>query len=90
MISLVISGRAKAGNIFCNKIARAFHIPSEIIFRKAGLLPPPLEKDDSIREIEQIYKHLDRDSQAELVEYARLRLKIQEKRGEYKSKPKES
>lgn len=39
-ISMVLSDRASPGWDFCKGVARAFGVPAEQVFRRAGLLPP--------------------------------------------------
>ena len=39
-ISNVLNEVRNPGVEFCLKVARAFHVPPERVFRRAGLLPP--------------------------------------------------
>jgi transcriptional regulator with XRE-family HTH domain len=46
-VSQVIAGNRGTGPEFCRSVARALHVPPEMVFRKAGLLPPlPGPEDD--------------------------------------------
>jgi len=51
VISAVMTERQGPGTEFCNGIARAFGIPPEEAYRKAGLLQTLPEEDDVIRGI---------------------------------------
>lgn len=82
----ILRGDRKAGNDAANAIARAFELPPEVVFRKAGLLPPT---KDELDELEKEWQHLfdlaqtDEERQ-ELIERARFELtRIRERRGDY-------
>ena len=45
-ISLVMTGRRNPGPDFCTGVAKALGLPPELVFRKAGILPPAQENDD--------------------------------------------
>lgn len=66
---------------FCVSIARAFRIPPETVFGKAGLLPPlPAPLDDlSLRELVDLAKRLTTEERQELLEYALWRYRRQER-----------
>lgn len=53
MISRVVSGQNRPGPDFCKAVARAFRVPDEQVFRRAGLLdpllPPVAEEQEAIR-----------------------------------------
>jgi transcriptional regulator with XRE-family HTH domain len=44
-ISLVLSEQKNPGPEFCYGVARAFRLPAEVVFRRAGLLPPEPDGD---------------------------------------------
>jgi transcriptional regulator with XRE-family HTH domain len=52
-ISLVLSEQKNPGPDFCQGVARAFRVPTEVVFRRAGLLPP--EPDHSAKVINLTY-----------------------------------
>ena len=67
-ISRIISGERKAGEKTLLGIAKAFKISPEIVFEKAGILPPSSDKELSpiIRELLQLAISLP-DSDIEMV-----------------------
>jgi len=58
MFDKVINGHARPGLDFCRGIARAFCIPPEEVFRRAGLLPPEPEANRAEREYLYVYRQL--------------------------------
>ena len=71
-ISRVVTGERNPGQDLCKKIAKALEVPPEVIFRKAGLLPSIEELDDkSASELLTIFKNLDRERRAMLLNLAR-------------------
>jgi transcriptional regulator with XRE-family HTH domain len=80
-ISNILSKTRQPGPEVCEAISRALHIPAEIVFYKAGLLPHEIKKDEQIEEIQNIYNSLDDHGKVEILEQARLRLRIQEEQG---------
>jgi transcriptional regulator with XRE-family HTH domain len=83
-ISLILSESRNPGPDICNAIARAFTIPPETVFREAGLLPPVSETETWISEVVHIMGLLDEDDKSEMLEYARHRLVMADKKGRYK------
>ena len=62
-ISQVLNGQYVPGNMFCRGIARAFQIPPEIVFRKAGLLPAPPQYIAKERELLDYFRYLNEQQQ---------------------------
>lgn len=54
-LSNVISGNRKASAATLTALARAFNLPAELVFAKAGLLPPAKQ---SLDELEQEWLHI--------------------------------
>jgi transcriptional regulator with XRE-family HTH domain len=78
-ISLVLSGDRGIGPDFCNGIARAFRIPPEEVFRRAGILPPLPEEDDELRrQLVERFIRLPIEKRREVLSY--VIWKIQESR----------
>lgn len=50
MLDKVIGGFAQPGLDFCRGIARAFGVPLEEVFRRAGILPDIVELPDGARD----------------------------------------
>lgn len=70
-VSQVISGR-QAGPEFCKALSRAFDIPTETIYRHAGLLPAAEELDQmSITELIDIFKNIEPDQREMVLTMAR-------------------
>jgi transcriptional regulator with XRE-family HTH domain len=84
-IGNVLRGERKPGPDLCKAFAHAFKIPPEIVFRKAGLLPPVPGENQKVEEINEITRQLIEPGQDDLLQYARLRLRIQEDRGQYRT-----
>jgi len=61
-------------------IAKAFSLPPEVVFRKAGLLPPEREAVHGMAELREVYSLLPESDRQELLEIARLKLERQEAR----------
>jgi transcriptional regulator with XRE-family HTH domain len=78
-ISNYINGRVPDETAL-NKIAKAFKIPPEIVFRAAGLLPPQNETSELIEEITHITQGLSSQDQEDILEFAKLRKNLAEKR----------
>ena len=72
------------GSELCGALARALKIPPDVVYRHAGLLPPKPDMDEKSQEIIHLYQMMDEVNQNELLEYARLRLRIQEGNGKHK------
>lgn len=81
-ISNVLKNR-EPGPDLCRGIANAFHLPPEDVFRIAGLLPPKPGDDLKVKELNQLVQKMDENNKDELIRIARLKLEIQEERGEY-------
>lgn len=86
-LSLIYSGERKPGPDICEAIAKAFRIPPEIVFRKAGLLPEKTDTDETSQEIVHIAHLLTEENRDDLLAYARFRLQAQEGRGDGSSPP---
>lgn len=79
MVSMVLRGERKPGPDFCNKIAKAFGIPAEAVFRMAGLLPALPEEDDELaRRVVENFKLLSIEKRREVLSY--VIWKVQESR----------
>ena len=78
-ISNYINGRTPDETAL-NKIAKAFKIPPEIVFRAAGLLPPQNKTSELIEEITHITESLSTQDQEDILEFAKLRKHLSEKR----------
>lgn len=68
------------------KIARAFRLPPEDVFRQAGILPPVTVEDAQLKELAYLATQLPDQELDDLIEYARHRLTLAEKRGTYATK----
>lgn len=54
-ISQVTTGKNFPGPDFCSAIARAFNLPADDVFRRAGLLPPAPERTPGLIEAEHLF-----------------------------------
>ena len=67
------------------KIAKAFKLPVETIYRAAGKLPPRKEIDETIEEIMYQIRDLPLEEKINVREYVRLRLRLAEEKAEYEA-----
>jgi transcriptional regulator with XRE-family HTH domain len=75
IVSMVISSRErKPGVKFCRGIARAFKLPPEIVFRKAGILPelPDFENDPISAEIGAFVQRLSLARKKQVLDFVRF------------------
>jgi transcriptional regulator with XRE-family HTH domain len=71
-ISRILSGTRGIGIDACRAIARAFHIPEERVFRKAGFLPNrPCIIGEQKGELDDYYEALSQDNRDRLVAIAK-------------------
>lgn len=75
-ISNIMSGNRKVGQETLNKIAGALRLPPELVYEKAGLLPPKTELSEVKRTLMHLAESLP-DSDVELA------VKILEARADY-------
>jgi len=85
IISRAISRQRNPTPETLQAIARAFRIPVEETYRAAGLLPQQLEETIQIKELAFLASQLPDQELDDLIEYARLRLTLAEKRGTYET-----
>lgn len=72
------------------KIARAFKLPPETVFRAAGLLPPQSPENEIIEQITHLTQELPKYEQQDILEFVKLRHRLAEERGKNeKRRPKE-
>ena len=83
-ISLILSKKRNVGADSCERIARVLNLPIDDVYRRAGLLPAIALIDERDREISEISSKLTSDNKDELLEQARLRLRLQVRRDEKK------
>ena len=71
-ISQVIAGNRGTGPEFCRSVARAFNLPAEMVFRKAGLLPPlpGPESDITFGELLDVVRNLSVEERVMVLEFA--------------------
>ncbi len=86
-ISNYVNGRTP-DKVALRKIARALKLPPELVFEKAGLLPPKTPKDALIAKILYVLDQLPEQEQEEIYQYIQLRREIQEKKKRYETRPK--
>lgn len=77
-ISDVMNLNRNAGTDLCRGIARAFNLPPELVFRKAGLLPEhEMPVDLLLQRINIVARKLSAENREELYKYGRFRLRLQ-------------
>lgn len=79
-ISRIISGSRGAGEQALIAIAHALKLPSETVFRAAGLLPPISPENELIKRITHITSQLPEDEQNDILQFVLLRQRISKER----------
>ena len=74
-ISKVITGVSLPRWEFCRKVALAFNVPAEKVYRLAGLLPPEPEETTNMREINHLFSQLSTEDQKRFIFFVRTFLK---------------
>lgn len=74
-VSKVVNGDVLPGWEFCFKVARALALPPEIVFRKAGLLPPEPEENSALREMSYLFSQLSPEDQQRFITFIRAYLR---------------
>jgi transcriptional regulator with XRE-family HTH domain len=78
-ISYYISDKSKRPDDDALKnIAKAFDMPTEQIYRAAGLLPPKLKVDEEIEDLLHEIAKLPKDDQREILEFVKVKNKLRE------------
>ena len=85
-ISDVISGRRNMSAEFATDLAMALVIPPELFFREMGLLPPSQPETAQTKELAYLASEMPPTALEDVLEFARHRLRLAEKRGEYEPK----
>lgn len=80
-ISNVLNRQRNPGWDFCAALSRAFEMPPEWVFWKAGLLERRIGADMSIEEIAAIVRQLPKEAQEDVVWFALNTLRRQRRAG---------
>jgi transcriptional regulator with XRE-family HTH domain len=69
------------------KIARAFKLPPETVFRAAGVLPPQLPENEKLEQAKHLLSDpsLTDEDKEEILEQIKLKIRIAEQRGQYRT-----
>lgn len=73
--------RASPDEAVLRKIARAFKVPPEQVFRAAGALPPKPEIDEQIEQILHEVAQMPKEDQAEVLAFIRMKNELRSKKG---------
>lgn len=88
-ISYYISDRSKQPDEFAlQKIAKAFKLPLEEVYRAAGILPPKPNSDPLTEEGLYILQQLEGENKKDALRYLRMRLQVAQEQGTYNAEPK--
>jgi len=68
------------------KIAHAFKLPPEAVFRAAGILPQQTPENETIEQITHLTKELPAQEQQDILEFVKLRHRIAEQREKNETK----
>lgn len=84
MLDKVIGGFANPGLDFCRGIARAFNMPLEDVFRRAGILPELVELPDEAKDWGERLQYLTEDDRRAAVAMMDQVLRFAEDRPQYR------
>ena len=70
-ISKIITGVSLPRWEFCRKVALAFNVPAEKVFRLAGLLPPEPKETTNMREMKHLFSQLSPKDQKRFIVFVR-------------------
>ena len=85
LLSRILNGERNAGPDTCTSIAQALNVPPEVVFRKAGILPSKPNRNTFMDELEFIFNSLPDNDREEILEIARMKLSLKERRGAYEA-----
>ena len=68
----LLKGRRGLGPEAGTALARALDLPSDLVFERAGLMPPKGDRDERLEQLATIFQNLDRRHQAMLLSYAQF------------------
>jgi len=77
-VSNVLSGARTPGPDFCRAIARALDYPPEVVFRRAGLLPPKPEADEEIEQAVYLLAQMSPEARREALAFLRFKAAMDE------------
>lgn len=83
IISRTLNRERKPSPESLEAIAHALKLPSEAVFRAAGLLPSGVEADSLTEEGVYILQQLEGEDKEDAIRYLRMRLQVAEERGKY-------
>lgn len=78
-VSLVLNGQRQPGTDFCDAVASAFRMSSEVVYRRAGLLPPAPKQDEKRQELVHLFEMMSEENRNDQLDYARMKLEKQER-----------
>ncbi len=83
IISRILNRERRPSPESLEAIARALKLPSETVFRAAGLLPSKVKTDPLTEEGLYILQQLEGEDKEDALRYLRMRLQVAEERGKY-------
>lgn len=90
MINAIVNRQTNPGLDFCRGLARAFNMPLEDVFRRAGILPALVELPDEAKDWGERLLYLTEEDRRRAVEMMEQVLKFAEERPEYRSRRRRS
>lgn len=78
-LSNIISGARGRGPESLSAIAKALKLPTEKIYRAAGLLPPAIKADEDMEQILHEIAKLPKDDQREVLAFIRMKNNLRKK-----------
>lgn len=85
-VTRVLNREQLPGIDFLNGVARAFGLPTDVVFRRAGILPEDLkDPDDIIREVLYELGLAPKNDREEILEFSKMKRMIRERNEKYDS-----
>lgn len=79
-ISLVMNDKRNPGPEFCRAIARAFRIPPEEVFRRAGILDPLPPTEEELELLRYLFNRMNEEDKVRVLAIARAFAGLSEER----------
>jgi transcriptional regulator with XRE-family HTH domain len=87
VISYYLSDKSKSPDENAlQKLAHAFKLPVETVFRAAGILPQQIPENETIEQITHLTKELPPQEQQDILEFIKLRHRLSEQREKNETK----
>jgi transcriptional regulator with XRE-family HTH domain len=86
-VSRLFNGISKPGPDACKAFANALRIPTETVFRAAGILPNRPDTNEDFEELKHLFNQMTDEEQREFLAMGRLKIELRNKRGDAHDTP---